>query len=475
MNRLPSTSLRCAALLAAAAFCLAVPALRAQAPESPYRITRYEIEAELTPDIHQLRARARLDLVAQQPLASLTLFLNKNLKVEKVSDAAGAALSFEQLPGAESFRIDLRQPLAEGQAATLAVDYVGAFDPALRPERGPLLARISTEGSFLLPPSRWFPQSSNPWDHFAMTLNVTLPAGEVALATGRAEPPATTGGKTRYIFRAAETVLAGTLVAGRYEKFAPASGAPVTFYLRTVPASYADTNAQSIADIIAFFSDKFAPLENPALAVIESAEDTWEAYSAPGLLLLPARQWASAIPPRLLARHLAYLWWAVRVAPATARDAWLAHGLARYSEALYIEHAAGPEALHQSLEDLTIAALVDESAAPIANADQLAPFSPGFNSIVRDKGAMVVQMLRVVLGDAAFLRLLAAYSQRFAGRRTTLDDFQRLAEEVAGPPLDWFFAQWIRSTGIPQFEIEWVIYRTREGFRVDGIIKHELE
>lgn len=466
------------ALALAAGLCLGllVPStLRAQAEPSPYHVARYELDIELGPDTHQLRGRAHVEVAADEPLAALTFHLNKNLRVERVAGPDNKPLHFEQQAGAETFQVDLPQVLSAGQTSALTVDYQGAFDPALRPERGALLGVIAPGKTYLLREARWFPQAANLWARFAMTLSVTLPEGETAVSSGRAEPPRTAGGKTRAVFRVDEPALVGTLVAGRYQQVKAASGAPLTFYLLTAPESSATGSADTLADIMAFFSDEFGPLENAELAVVETQDDTWESHSAPGLLLLPTRQWGSTLNQRLLARSLARQWFASRVSPANASDAWLADGLCRYAEALYIEHSAGTEGLRQALEDLTIAALVDESAAPIANAGRLTPFSPEFYSVIRDKGAMVFHMLRQVMGDEAFFRLLAAYGGHFAGRGVTLDEFERLAEETAGQPLDYFFAEWLRSTGVPQFELEYVIYRTQKGFRVGGQVKQQLE
>ncbi|MFQ5778775.1 MAG: tetratricopeptide repeat protein [Terriglobia bacterium] len=462
-----------------ALFCLGglTPAvLQAQATLSPFHVTRYEIDIELFPDVHELRARARLVVVADEPLGSLTLRLNRNLKVEQVLDARGGRLPFEQTPPRNSFRLELPQTLAPEQSVEVEVAYQGAFDPALRPKRGPVLATIAPGQSYLLRESRWFPQAENLWDRSAMTLSVTLPAGEVAVASGQVAAPETVaGGKTRTLFRVSEPTLAGTLIAGDYEAVESTTGAPVTFYLRSVPHSYPSTNAETLANIIAFFSDTFGPLAAPDVALVEIPATTWESYSAPGLLLLATSQWSSSINYRLLARGLSLQWWRNRTSPATADDAWLADGLARYSEALYVEHAASEEGLRQVLRDLTVGALVDESAAPIGNAGRLPSFSPEYNSIVRDKGAMVFHMLRQVIGDDAFFKLLADYSRRFAGHPATIDEFERLAEEISGQPLDYFFGEWLRSTGVPQFQLDYVIYRTQKGFRVDGEITHELE
>ena len=462
-------------LLAAVLLVFSAASLRAQEDASPFQVVRYEIDAELRPESHQLLAKARLEIRATQPVAAVNLLLNKNLKVERVLDGQGKPLVFEQAAGAESFTVNFPQTVAGGSSTTVSVEYGGVLDPALRPEQGPKLASIAPGQSYLLRESRWYPQGTNRWERYAMTLTVTVPEGETALASGRADAPTTSSGKARTVFRAAEPTLAGTLVAGRHEKLAPAVGAPIAFYLRALPAGYASGNADKASDILAFFSDRFGALTNASVAIVEAGDDSWEAYAAPNLLLLPPRQWSSSISPRLLARGLAAQWWAARISPATADDSWLGVGLARYCEAVYMEHAAGPAALEQVLEDLTITSLVDEAAAPIANAGRLAPFSPEFNSVARDKGAMVFQMLRVVMGDEPFNRLLSTYSQRFAGRAATIDEFERLAEEVHGQPLDYFFSEWLRSTGVPQFEIDWVIYRTQKGFRVSGQLKQQLE
>ena len=38
-----------------------------------------------------------------------------------------------------------------------------------------------------------------------------------------------------------------------------------------------------------------------------------------------------------------------------------------------------------------------------------------------------------------------------------------------------YFAQWLNSTGIPEFTVEYVMYRTRKGFRVVGKVHQPLD
>src|SRR6202007_274335 len=56
----------------------------------------------------------------------------------------------------------------------------------------------------------------------------------------------------------------------------------------------------------------------------------------------------------------------------------------------------------------------------------------------------------------------------------------RRAQASAKPPQDppdlrGFFAQWLNSTGVPEFALEYVVYRTPKGFRVVGKVKQPLD
>ena len=51
-----------------------------------------------------------------------------------------------------------------------------------------------------------------------------------------------------------------------------------------------------------------------------------------------------------------------------------------------------------------------------------------------------------------------------------------MAEKASsGQDLKWFFIEWIESSGAPEFKLEYTIFRTTKGFRVQGKVSQDLD
>jgi len=70
---------------------------------------------------------------------------------------------------------------------------------------------------------------------------------------------------------------------------------------------------------------------------------------------------------------------------------------------------------------------------------------------------------------------LQAMTQQYAGKSISTDEFQKLAETASKQELTYFFAQWVSSTGVPQFKRTWATYRTAKGYQVMGKITQDLD
>lgn len=449
--------------------------VHAQTSPAPFTVDRYVVNAQLFPSTHTLTATVEIHFTPQADIHSLSFELNSALKVSKVLDASGKELGFHQ--DGQTFGTDFPDALKSGTASSITVQYSGALATAEgSPVENLKLAYVGPEGSYLLYPGRWFPVAGYRTNRFAAKMRITVPADEIAIASGQAAMPEKAAGETTYTFDYQKSSFPGTVVAGNYTVVpGTAVGADLTMYLKPASEKYAQPYAEAAGKMLSFFSDKFGPLPDSHLAMVEIADDTVGGYSAPGLMALATRGFASPVDTGLLARELSHQWWPCLVSPATPNDAYLDDGLSAYSKAMYIQEAAGEEAFESLMRDTSVGALTHEETAPVGMAAQLHEFTPEYESIVVNKGAMVLHMLRWVIGDQAFFNTLQTLNKDYAWKSVTSDEFQKEAEKVSKQELTYFFALWVTSTGVPQFKRSWATYRTADGYQVVGKVQQDLD
>ena len=452
----------------------AVPG-QAQGTAPRFEVTNYIIDAELFPSTHVLSAKVRVDLLPKADLTTLVFELHSSLRVDKVLDTKGQEVAFKQ--DGQALTLSLLNPLPEGKLASLNVNYGGALASADgSPVEGLKLAYVGTEGSYLLYPGRWFPVSAYGVNRFAATVNITVPSDETVIASGKASAPARQAGKVTYTYVFDQASFPATVIAGRYlVQPATAVGADMALYMKpgheNLAASYGDTAAK----ILAYYSDEFGPLPSGHLAMVEIEDGTVGGYTSPGVVALASRAFTSPVNYRLLAHEISHLWWRCLVSPASPNDALLDEGLATYAAALYVQQIAGDAAFEDLMRETEVGALTHEDVAPIAQAGQLHEFTPEYQSIVFEKGSMVFHMLRWVMGDEAFRKTLRTMAQQYAWKSISTDQFQRLAEGISKQELTYFFAQWVSSTGVPQFKRTWAVYKLPKGYQVVGKVQQDLD
>ncbi len=439
-------------------------------------VESYTIEAELFPSTHLITARVKMDFLPLTDLLTLALELNRSLRVQRVLDAQGQPLRFRQDTGYE-LNVDFLNPVPEGKASSLTIEYGGALATA---EGSPIenlrLAYIGPEGSYLLYPARWFPVSGYGVDRFTAEMRITVPTGEVVIASGEAAQPVSESGKVTYTFRETHATFPGTLAAGKYNVIPSTEPGPsTTFYMKRDDPELVQVYAEAVSEVLEFYSRQFGSYPFERLAIVEIEDGTVGGYSGPGMAFLAARGLTTSINYNLLGHELAHQWWRNLVSPETIHDRYLEEGLATYSAAMLEEEVRGQAAFEQTMRRVSIGALTREDVVPLSQSGLLREYSAEFQSIVFQKGAMVFHMLRYVVGQEKFLQALRTMAADYAWDTVASDDLQILMEEVTDQELTYFFAQWVNSTGVPQFTRSWVVYRTKQGFQTIGKIEQDLD
>lgn len=476
---------RCAVALA---FIFAlVPAVSAQTESgSPIDIINYKINAELLPDSHTLKAQAVVTMKALKQTQSAVLEMNGSLTITGVKGPDGkTVLQFIQDKVNElNVKVNLGKLYEAGAEITLTFDYAG---PLATPEGGPLpdtrLAYIGPEGCYLFYASRWFPFHGYAADRATSDISITVPKGWT-VAGHSANPVVSTVGKdgrSTFTFVETQPVLTGSFAAGQFiTRTINSGGMQVDMY--ALPGSEARLQefGQEIAQILQFYNTRFGPYALGTRYVVAQVDDeTLEAYSGAGIAFLAHKTLVSEkpLPVEDLAREVAYQWWGQSVGLKSFDDAWLSQGLAQYSSVMYRESQQSAAEFRETLAEIIELALAFEQEASIARAPAaINDQSPAYRSVIYYKGAYVYHMLRGTIGDEKFFNILKSYYSTYKGQNASIDNFETLADKVAGMNLRGFFGLWIDSTGVPEFKTEYTILRTKAGkFKVRGTVRQNMD
>ena len=464
----------------AAALLMTVTAA-AQRERPALHITGYVIDAELDTTAHHIAAKAVVTFTAPDNLEMVSFGFHPALKVTKITDDSGKVLTGERTADG-TIRVAPGTPFVNGQSYHWTFEYEGIITGN---EDGPVeglkLAAIEEPITYLLYPARWFPTTGYMVDRFTAEMHIKVPQGMRVFAsgsTGSSHSVTLANGKPgdEYDFNWTKPGFPGTVIAGRYVNPAVAGPGNVKVYVTVAHQASANQLAQTATKEFDFFTDDFGGPESTRLNVVEIPDDTLPAVWAPELAGMMGSRVGDKSGVRLLANTIAHEWWGSEVSPKTLNDAWITNGMARYGELMYTEDENGKSAMHAALLDVSAGALAYDTI-PLSSAGRLSPFSPEFQSMTLEKGAMIFHMLRGVIGDKAFLATLKGALSQYTDQGMRTSDFVKVAEAQSQQQLTPFFSQWVDGTGAPTFTDKYAVYRlgNGKGFRTIGEINQDLD
>jgi hypothetical protein len=275
------------------------------------------------------------------------------------------------------------------------------------------------------------------------------------------------------------------------------------------PAAYLKGLGGKLLESVHFYEDWNGPFPFPELDISQIPGNFGQGW--PGLLYLPtlvflppqtqqqagvAEQAQEQIAQLVPYHEVAHQWWGNIVAPKTYRDVWLEEGMANYMALLYDEsrHPARHELQSwlARFRDSLLARQPDvdepmEAAGPLDFGYRLessrAPRA--YNVIIYDKGAWVIHMIREMLRDprakdpdARFRELLRNVLTDYRFQSLSNAQFQHEVERLMTPAMDlegshsmdWFFDQWVRETGIPEYSATFRVFPRGPRFEIEGAL-----
>ncbi len=168
----------------------------------------------------------------------------------------------------------------------------------------------------------------------------------------------------------------------------------------------------------------------------------------------------------LVAHELAHQWFGDKITCLNWENIWINEGFATYSEAIYAEFLGGKEGYTTNITDKINRAKLAKSSIFVKAATNENEI---FNSNrTYSKGAVVLHMLRGIVGDEVFFNILKTYiASKHAYNSATTEDFQAIVEQVTNQKFDYFFSQWIYGESYPKYSYSWqAVPKSTGGFEL---------
>jgi aminopeptidase N len=179
-----------------------------------------------------------------------------------------------------------------------------------------------------------------------------------------------------------------------------------------------------------------------------------------------------SFPAFFMAHELAHQWWGQAVGSKNYHEQWLSEAFAQYFAVLYAERDRESSVMSALLRQMRRTAIDGSPDGPVYLGYRLGHIQGDdriFRAVVYNKGAMVLHMLRRLMGNEAFFGGMKTFYQQWKYKKAGTDDFRKAMEKAAGHDLQRFFDTWIFGSQIPHVKFT---YQMSEG---DVVVRFEQQ
>jgi len=302
----------------------------------------------------------------------------------------------------------------------------------------------------------WWPCKDKPSDKAdSADIVITAPKGLTAVSNGKLTKQITNADSTSTFYWSVRYPIYPdviSLAVGNYVSFTRYyKNMPMVFYVFPEDLEKAEKDFSVLPEIIKSHVKCFGeyPFIKEKYGV---AEFTTESYREHQTIPSLGKKYVTGEDKyeRILAHELAHQWFGNSLSVKSWTDVWLNEGFATYAFALWVENNKGKDSYFKTINSFNKKDFPGTvHVRDTTNADSM------FNTSTFLKGALILHMLRHVMGDQLFFSTIKKYIQKYSGKNVSTADFVQVCENYFGHTLKWFFNEWLYTTSRPQFDLKY--------------------
>ena len=446
-----------------------------------YDVLHYRIHLRFDEDARAFQGENTITLTPLHDGFTACVLDAETFTVSAVTDEAGRPLNFEQSP--HQVRVRFPTAYAYGDTLRFTVAYhadnvdidAEAFGMSASYDLGidfkdetPENPRLINTLSFPEGARHWFPGYDHPNDRATNEVIATVRSDWTVLSNGRLVGVTENSSDQTKTYHWSQELPHPTylyvLVAGPYVVLEDSLGAlPINYWVYPKDVADATRSFSRTPEIVAFFNDFYGvdypwiKYDQVTIPGIGGGAESTTATVLGQSTIHDARAHQDFPSEWLVAHEAAHQWWGNLVSYRDWSHTWISESFATFSEYVWAAHDLGDDEGAVNLLNKKNSYLREAHTRyqrPIVF-DRWRYPNQNFDRHTYQKGAVVLHMLREVMGAAAFHRTLSHFLKKHAFQPVDTHDLMIAVKEATGQNLDWFFEQWVLSPGHPVFEVSY--------------------
>ena len=157
----------------------------------------------------------------------------------------------------------------------------------------------------------------------------------------------------------------------------------------------------------------------------------------------------------IIAHEVAHQWWGDLITCRSWEHTWMNESFATYSDYLYKRHDWDKDEGDYDLlvkKNRYMREAHNRYMRPVVFNRYEDP-GQNFDSHTYPKGACILHMLKFILGEDIFFRVLSTFLHQHAFQPVSTQDFMKCVKDVSGMNMDWLFEQFLYQPGHGLFEV----------------------
>jgi aminopeptidase N len=443
--------------------------------QSCFDVTYYDLALNIDPSVKAISGKLIMKAFATEDFSSFVLNLDTTMTVysiDYIEPNSVSRLTFLHSNGL--INIDIPAKIKKGNIFSISIEYGEMPRIAKRApwDDGFIWTKTSDGIDWITLTCQgggadiWFPCKDHPSDEpDSVSLSFTFPKNLKCIASGKLISEHINNDNTQTSKWFVSTPINNYNIMfylGPYKSIAydytSIAGEKIPFTIWVLPENFEKAKTHSpqflthmkinedLCGPYPFRADKYAVVETPHLGM---EHQTATAYGF---------GWKDDkdFPIDWLHHHeFSHEWWGNLVTAKDWSDFWIHEGIGLYMQPLYLEKIYGREHYIGYLRKYKKI----QNLKPVAPRGQITA-SEAYQPDIYNKGAWIVHTLRNYIGDESFFKLLRrwAYPTEELEKTTngeqcrlvTTDEFLKMAEDISGKKLDWFWEVYLRSTKLPK-------------------------